>query len=379
MKRPTSSVVRLHALILTLSAASLGFTWPWEVGGPWPSSSKVPVQRLDHPALEQAAVAEDGRVRFAAYGDQRALADGEWQAMIAQIAAVHAQDRLDFIVDTGDIVQDGQYSDQYWMLREILAPVGELPLLVGVGNHEVRNNTVQQARDNTGTFLGYLDPEFSSARMYYRKDAGPVRFLFLDSNDLAYGEEATSPPNRVEAQMRWLAQELEASRSWTGPLVVVLHHPFLQSSRKHLETAVYLWSYRPRGPEKPPFPELLLDAGVDLVLVGHTHTYERFVLEKGGRSMDLVNLSGRPRTAILWIGDGARRARDIAGKEVERLRAQGWRDLEGWSISQESVMLDEEENQFAIFEATDSTLTMSVRFLGEDRGAMRDSVTILTW
>ena len=179
--------------------------------------------------------------------------------------------------------------------------------------------------------------------------------------------------------MRWLAQELEASRSWTGPLVVVLHHPFLQSSRKHLETAVYLWSYRPRGPEKPPFPELLLDAGVDLVLVGHTHTYERFVLEKGGRSMDLVNLSGRPRTAILWIGDGARRARDIAGKEVERLRAQGWRDLEGWSISQESVMLDEEENQFAIFEATDSTLTMSVRFLGEDRGAMRDSVTILTW
>ena len=97
-----------------------------------------------------------------------------------------------------------------------------------------------------------------------------------------------------------------------GTLAMVLYR-LMQSSRKHLETAVYLWSYRPRGPEKPPFPELLLDAGVDLVLVGHTHTYERFVLEKGGRSMDLVNLSGRPRTAILWIGDGARRARVAAG------------------------------------------------------------------
>lgn len=379
MKRPTSSPTRLHLLIVALSFASLGFTWPWEVGGPWPSSSETPIRPLDHPTLEQKAVAEDRRVRFAAYGDQRALADGEWQEMIARIAALHAQDPLDFIVDTGDIVQDGRHSDQYWMLREILAPVVDLPLLVGVGNHEVRNNEVQQARDNTGTFLSYLDPEFSSARMYYRKDAGPVRFLFLDSNDLVYGEGATSPPSRVDAQVRWLAQELEEARSWTGPLVVVLHHPFVQSSRKHAESAAVLWSYRPMGPGTATLPELLLDAGVDLVLVGHTHTYERFVLGKGDRTMDLVNLSGRPRTALLWIGDGARRARDIAGKELEHLRAQGWRDLDGWTISQEAVMVDDEENQFAIFEAADSTLTMSVHFLGEDRGAVRDSLTILEW
>ncbi|MCA9727530.1 MAG: metallophosphoesterase [Candidatus Eisenbacteria bacterium] len=350
------------------------------------------MRALDHPTVEQTAAgrADQDVLRFVAYGDQRALADGEWQTMIDHIRRIDAGSPLAFILDTGDIVQDGRHSDQYWMLRGILEPVVHLPLLVAVGNHEIHNNDAPIARENTAAFLKYLDPAFSPTRMYYRKDIGPLRCLFLDSNDLVYGTEtdgeyAPSPESdpalvaaRVREQLVWLTQELAEASSWPGPVLVALHHPFVQSSRKHEESARFLWSFRPNGPQGPTFPEMLLEAGVDLVLVGHTHTYERFVLEKDGRRMQFVNLSGRPRTSFLWMGDGARRARDFRGAEVAKLGEEGWSDLDGWRIKQAAVMLENEQDQFAIFEVgSTGAISMDVRFLnGDDADTVRDSLSI---
>jgi hypothetical protein len=293
--------------------------------------------------------------RFVALGDQRALADGEWQEMMSRVASIAAtDDRLLFVLDTGDIVNDGEHADQFAMLAGILSVVPDLAYVVGVGNHEVGNNQEPEARLHTAAFLDYLDDCFSPDRMYYRKDVGPVRFLFLDTNDLTYGDEgergrAVDPPpgTRAAAQMEWLFAQLADTTGAPPTTFAVLHHPFVQTSKKHREQARALWAMTHRDRT---LADALLDGGVDVVLTGHTHTYERFRLRRlaDGRSLRVVNLSGRPRASFLWIGDGSRRARPIAGKEREWLRDEGWDGVDRWEIAQEDAMTSGDADQFAV-------------------------------
>ena len=43
-----------------------------------------------------------------------------------------------FLLDTGDIVDDGSKADQFEELRGYLSRLAEMPYLVGVGNHELQ-------------------------------------------------------------------------------------------------------------------------------------------------------------------------------------------------------------------------------------------------
>ncbi|MCP4547521.1 MAG: hypothetical protein GY835_13770 [bacterium] len=370
---------RLNVIIgiagLPLLLLLVGFTLPWNADGPWPASSSAPVTTLDFVTFESMANDLDRydslNYSFAVFGDQRALADGEWQAIVAQIADLSAADpNLRFVIDTGDIVNAGKHADQWRLLQTILSPLSQLPYLVTVGNHELGNNASPLARSNTATCLAYLDTDFGTERMYYRKDLGPVRYLFLDSNDLIYGEAGTggagrpAPGGRAEAQMIWLAEQL-AEDDDTRTTVVMLHHPLVQSSRKHLDSAAAIWSYSWRGRS---LPDILADGGVDVVLTGHTHTYERYrLLRDDGREMCLVNISGRPRDSFLWFGKRQRKARDIAGREIEYLTEHGWRNLTGWRIEQQDAMISGHKNNFAIIRVdAEGNLDLEMHYLDED-------------
>lgn len=363
-------------LVLLLSA----FAWPW-AASPWPRSAEQPPPVLGYPALE-SVIAQRAKhlragLRFAVFGDQRALADGEWQAIIAAIAARSAADSaLCFVIDTGDIVNDGRYSDQFAVLAGILAPLRGLPYLVAVGNHELCNDRYPEGRANTAAFLEGLDPDFSPARLYFCKDVPGARLLFLDSNALVYGE-GPAAKRRASEQLDWLTARL-ADAPAGASRIVVMHHPLVQSSRKHREQAVALWSLEHAGRR---LPDILLDGGVDLVLCGHTHTFERFAIERAdGRRLQLVNISGRPRDDFLWIGSGPRHARDIAGRELDWLADKGWRDLAGWRIEQLAAMVDDEANQFGLFTlAPDGGLTLEMHFLerSESTGVRREAPVTL--
>lgn len=361
-----AGVIALGAVCCLL----MGFTWPWESGGPWPKGSKLPLTPLVRPQVEERIARDQDRFRFAVFGDQRALADGEWQELVAAIDRLHEAEPLDFVLDTGDIVQDGRHTDQFAHLRGILEPISELPYLVCIGNHETKNNLDPAARTHTAIFLANLDPAFSADRFYFRKDIGDWRVLFLDSNDLVYGDDGSGlgrtepvPGTRAAAQMRWLKSQLTHAEPPDMYTAVVIHHPLIHTSEKHREQAVTLWDYGAAGRK---LRDLFLAGGVDLILCGHTHTYERFLLEKDGNRMHLVNVSGRPRASFLWMGDGARRPTDVRGRESSWFRDHGW-DLDGWSVTQEAVMLGEEENQFVIFEADGaSPPKLTVHLLEED-------------
>jgi hypothetical protein len=349
------------------------------VYGPWPSTSLEPILALDHPTIETlldsgAVGAAGSTYRFVAFGDQRALADGEWQEMMARIAELPAAQAPAFLIDTGDIVDDGRHGDQFHTLRDILRPVKHLPYLVGIGNHEVDNNRTRGARVQAAAFLSYLDDELSPDRLYYRKDIGPATFLFLDTNDFTYGENgdrnacplAIDPNTREGAQLAWLREQAAGLAAKDALVIAVMHHPLVQSSEKHSVAACALWNFSDGGET---LADILADAGVDVVLAGHTHTYERFrMVRNDGRTVHLINVSGRPRNAFLWHGSSDRRAQDIRGGEAAWLEELGWLGVDHWEITQEEVMLEKDEaDQFALFTVEpDGGLVMEMRFLDED-------------
>lgn len=348
MRRHTRQAIsRAVLVLLAVGCATAG----------WPTTSRLPVGTLDHPSIEDKIAELDGIADYTFYvfGDQRALADGEWQELMAHVGRLSAEDpRSLFMIDTGDIVESGAHADQFHRLADILSPAASLPYLVGVGNHEKSDNKKVEALRNAAAFLGYLDADFSPDRMYYSKIIGPVRYLFLDSNDFVYGDAGgrkaarVDPGSRAEAQVEWLLAELASD---PGPsvhtTVAVMHHPIVQSSDKHSAVAATMWNLELGGRI---LPEVLATAGVDLILTGHTHTYERFDLTSpAGERLTLVNVSGRPRNSFLWIGAGARRANGIDGGEREWLQARGWVIPEGWVIEQRDHLAGEESNNFGIF------------------------------
>jgi len=372
--RSTLSIVVLLGSAALLASPAEGVRWPWSRHAPWPSTSREPVGELGHPPLEPRGPQEG--YRFVAYGDQRALADGEWQEMVARIEELDRDEGpIAFVLDTGDVVADGRHTDQFAFLARLLAPIDHLPYLLGVGNHEVRNNKAPAAREHTAAFFARVDPDFARDRMWYRKDLGAATFLFLDSNDLVYGAHGDrercpdefDEGSREGLQLRWLEQQLAELGDDPGrATIVAMHHPFVQSSEKHLAASRSVWNVTHDGRR---LADVFADGGVDVILVGHTHTYERFRLARDdGREMVLVNVSGRPRDGFLWFGSSKRRARDLRGREDAWLEEQGWNGVDRWEVTQEDWMAEREEaNQFGVFDVEpDGGVFLQVCFLDED-------------
>ena len=165
--------------------------------------------------------------------------------------------------------------------------------------------------------------------------------------------------------MKWLADQLHSTdRGPEGVTIVVMHHPLVQSSVRHHTDAAALWNYVYQGSG---LPHILADGGVDLIISGNTHTYERFLLRRDdGREFRVLNLSGRPRSGLYRLFDRTRHPRDISNREEEWLEQRGWRGLESWEIIQEEAMVEEVRNQFGIITVgADGELTLEVIFLDD--------------
>ncbi|RKZ13095.1 hypothetical protein DRQ32_02330 [bacterium] len=320
----------------------------------WPTTSNNPAPVLAHPdfaaTLEREDIGRSSGFRIAIMGDQRALADGEFQALAREIArredTLAGVPPLVAIIDSGDIVENGKYADQFAMLAEILTPLRHWPWLVAAGNHELDNSIDPQARTNFVQFMGEVPgPFFAPRRLWYRKNIPGARILFLDSNDWVYGPSDDQSVHNTD-QLAWLSAQM--AEDFDGRTIVVMHHPILSSSKKHRGMALRMWKIQWSDDL---LAEMFLNGGVDLVVVGHTHSYERYRLtDPEGRSLQLVNISGRPRPGFLWFGAGPRRAKDIRGQEMEYFARLGWppEQLAGWTIEQLEAMSDEdtEANQW---------------------------------
>jgi len=230
----------------------------------------------------EAQVRKPGAHRMIVFGD---AADGsKGQAAIAQ--AVLAA-RPDAVFITGDLVYGRGRAAEYRTVffpfynSEAVPLLRRVPFLGVPGNHDVPfanypdaaayfaywsqplNGPALKAGDRSAAPVvpGLHDAVVAASGAAFPRmasfsfDYGKVHWTVLDSNAYTDWESPT-----LKA---WLEADLKAAKAATWR-IVALHHPLFQSSRTHFDDQ---WM-RPISP-------VLEKYGVDLVLAGHVHNYQR--------------------------------------------------------------------------------------------------------
>jgi hypothetical protein len=187
-------------------------------------------------------------VSFAVVGDTQGSS-----SIWGRLAALIYQECPSFLVHVGDLVQYGPHKDDW--VDEFFKPARNLlrfcPLYPAIGNHEMNNDW----------FYRYFD--LPAPEWFYTIKKGKVLFVFVDTNkDILPGS----------AQYKRLELVLASSpEMWK---IMVHHHPVYVSGESFYGNT---WSQRALhgDPNEMDLKKLYETYGVDLVLNGHAHFYER--------------------------------------------------------------------------------------------------------
>ncbi|WP_426732447.1 metallophosphoesterase [Myxococcus faecalis] len=231
------------------------------------------------------------RVRFTTMGDFGTGGSAQSKVM----AAMNKPEwRGEFLVALGDNAYasgtDQEFQDR--MFKPMAALLREVPVFPVLGNHEYVTSQGQPYLDNF--YLPANNP--AKSERYYSFDWGNVHFVALDSN-CAIGM-ASSDRCSASAQQAWAEQDLAASKlPWK---VVFFHHP-AWSSGEHGSQLTVRRAYAP----------MFEKHGVDLVLTGHDHNYERSKPMKG----DAVAPSGTRGIPYVVVGSGGATLRSFPSSQ----------------------------------------------------------------
>ncbi len=167
-----------------------------------------------------------------------------------------------------------------------------------LGNHDARSvNTSSQSGVYYDVFAfpkaGESGGEASGTEAYYSFDYGNVHYIILDSND--------SPRDVTGDMYNWALMDIQATtRRW---IVAMFHHPpYTKGSHNSDQDSDSNGRLKDM---REIFVPMLEDNGVDLVLSGHSHSYERSFLINGhyGKS-----LTFDPNTHFVGNGSGSGKA-----------------------------------------------------------------------
>ena len=146
------------------------------------------------------------------------------------------------------------------------------------GNHDYANDATRQVDHNVPYYSLFSLPSAgesgglaSGTEAYYSYDWGNIHFLSLDS----YGEENAGTTRLYDtsgAQVTWIKNDLAANtKKWT---IAYWHHPPFTMGSHNSDAEGELISIRQN------FIRILERYGVDLIICGHSHDYERSYLLK---------------------------------------------------------------------------------------------------
>ncbi|MEM9188160.1 MAG: metallophosphoesterase [Myxococcota bacterium] len=161
------------------------------------------------------------------------------------------------------------------------------PVFPAIGNHEYKTELGRPYRDvyhNLENAWRERDKE-----LYYSFDYGNIHFTALDSNDaMLIPIYLDFDGLETQDMFDWMIDDISSSDAdWK---IVYMHHPFYSSSERGI-----------REGSIEVFRTLLEELGVDLILAGHDHHYERsFPIVEGCNN---VNPTGV--TEIIAGGAGA--------------------------------------------------------------------------
>ncbi|MCF2519696.1 metallophosphoesterase [Dyadobacter sp. CY351] len=154
------------------------------------------------------------------------------------------------------------------------------PVFPTPGNHDYNNDNSDRQKDHNVPYYdiftlptqGEAGGVPSETEAFYSYDYGNVHFLSLDS----YGKEdqATRLYDTLGRQVQWIKKDLAANQNkdW---IVAYWHHPPYSQGSRNSETELDMIKIREN------FIGILERNGVDLILCGHSHVYERSRLMEG--------------------------------------------------------------------------------------------------
>lgn len=224
-----------------LVAGSSACSYSGEFPGTTTTTAQAPTTTaaVNTTALARTTTQPAEPVRVAVIGDF-GTGSSEQYEVAALIEAMAADDPIAALVTTGD----NFYSDNVEVIW--LDPYGwvdetGVPIHAAWGNHDI------ETRSRVELVAKHLRPPY----WWYATELGEATLVVIDSNRV-----------EDEEQLAWLEETLRASE---GLVIVAFHHPaFACGTHGSTQSVIDTWV--------PLFEQY----GVDLVLNGHEHSYERF-------------------------------------------------------------------------------------------------------
>ena len=202
---------------------------------------------LATPAQDLRLPNREGSLKFAIIGDSGQPGSGQ-RAIAKQMVTSRTRFPFEFVLMTGDNLYGNERPRDYEKKFEIpykpLLDAG-VKFYASLGNHDDDDQTKYKLFNMDGK------------KYYSFKAKNGVRFFALDSN-------------YVDAkQLEWLEKELAASGSdWK---IAFFHHPLYSSGATHGSA----------DQQRELLEPVFLKHGVNVVLTGHEHFYERVKPQKG--------------------------------------------------------------------------------------------------
>jgi predicted phosphodiesterase len=190
---------------------------------------------------------KNGSVKFAVIGDT-GTGDKHQLAVAKQLTATRAKFPFEFVVMVGDNLYGGNaakdYDKKFAIPYKPLLDAG-IKFYAALGNHDDPSER-------------YYKPFNMNGERYYSfKPADGARFFALDSTYID------------DKQLKWVDEQLGASGSdWK---IAFFHHPPYSSGETHGSDETLRTQLEP----------IFVKRGVNVVLTGHEHFYERIKPQKG--------------------------------------------------------------------------------------------------
>lgn len=207
----------------------------------------------------------------------------------------------DFLLWNGDQSNDVHFERD--MARQFLSPAGlaiaeRWPLAYVRGNHDVRGPAALSLPDFTGT---------PGDQFYYGFRSGPLAALVLDTgedkpDDSPYLSGIGAFQKMQKSQAEWLRGAVK--EPW-----------FKEAPHKVMFCHIPLWFRHPKIPNNPfdghkfcrdHWTPILIDAGVKLVISGHTHDYIWMPAGEGQPIAQLIGGAPQPKFATFIQGTATR-------------------------------------------------------------------------
>lgn len=227
--------------------------------------------------------------------------------------AIIADESAQMVTVSGDIAYaDGEQSAWDSWFQEQQASMTQIPWVTAVGNHE--NEPGYEFAPYEHRFDS--DQQIESETFWYSRNVPGVHMIFMSTeHDYSVGS----------TQFSWLEQQLSSVNRDVTPFVIVYGHKPMYSSNSYHGSEVEL---------RNALEELYVAQGVDLVIAGHDHFYERTWPVSAQTVMDTGkdNLFSRGQGPIhLVIGMGGRSAYEELDEPQPEWSAYRENNSYGWT------------------------------------------------